>query len=402
MEINKKSVVKNFVLNLVASILPVFVLQILIYPYMSRIMGGNEYGLMLTVYSLLMMIVNSSSVAVSDLKILYNKDYKDNNIEGDFPVLMRKYLTFSVLIMVCSSFVCYENINFVNVLFVIVTVIALFLNSYMHIELVLNLQYNKICINSFCMAGGYLIGVGLYMIIPYWELLYLMTYFISSVYLFFNTTILKESCKKTRNYKRMRKESLLLFFSSIISNSTAYADKIVLFPLIGGGNVAIYYTASFIGKTISLGVTPVNRLILGYIANMDRISNKKFFKFFVITLFTAGIGYGICMLLTKPIMSILYPQWIQEVMIYAPVTTATAIVAAVASMIQPFLLRYTPVKWQTFIQTSSAIIYFCIALLLFMKYNLMGFCLGGAIGSVYKVICMVVIYCKFRREGIQV
>ena len=401
MNIKKIDVLKNFILNLTASVLPIFVLQVIVYPFMSRQLDSNNYGLMITFYSLLMFIVNSSSIAVSDLRLLYDKDYRDKHLEGDFSVLMRKYLLLSIVTMLVMSFFFYGHMNFVNFILIIMTTIAVFVNSYMHIEFIMRLRYKRVCINSFFMSGGYLIGVALYHVSGYWEFTYLMAYGISSVYIFFNTNIIKEKNLKTKNYKRMRRESALLFSSSIIANSTSYADRIVLFPIIGGRNVSIYYTASFLGKIISIGINPVNRLILGYITDMDRISNKLFLKLITVITGLSIIGYFVCLVLTKPIIAFLYPQWLDEVLFYAPVTTATAIMSSMASMIQPFLLRYTPVKWQTFIQASGAMLYFTIALALFVKLNLMGFCIGGAIGSMYKVICMVLIYCKCRREELK-
>ena len=81
----KKKIVLDMFLNIIAATVPVAVLQLVVYPVTAKNIGGNEYGLMLTIYSVWIMISNSLGNVLNNIRLLYDKDYKDD--KGDFNIL---------------------------------------------------------------------------------------------------------------------------------------------------------------------------------------------------------------------------------------------------------------------------------------------------------------------------
>lgn len=402
MSINKKNLFNGFVLNFIAGVLPIAIMQLIVYPLMSANMDNASYGESLTFYSLLMMIPNSFGIVLSDLRMLYNKEYRDNNIEGDFKRLLLIFMLPSCVITLITAKFCFVKFDLIEYFLCCVTSLLVYFNAYLFVELVLKKDYKKILVNAIWMSIGYVIGITCLIAFKLWQLVYLVPFLFSTIYLGNKTDLLKEKNIKTKYYLILIKEYFLLLFSTIVTNAISYADRFVLFPLLGGTSVAIYYTASILGKLISMVSAPINRMILGTISDKDRLGNKLFSKMLIIVLFFHLIAYAVCILITKPILTLLYPKLVTVVMPYVPVATAASVLAAMASMLQPFVLRYTQVKWQSFIHISSAIVYFLSALLLQQYFGLIGFCTGALIGFIYKILLMIFIYFKFKKESIVV
>ena len=62
--------------------------------------------------------------------------------------------------------------------------------------------------------------------------------------------------------------------------------------------------------------------------------------------------------------------------------------------ISPFVLKFCEMKWQIVINSVSVVVYFTSALILWHFFNLLGFCFGVTIGTVTKLIIMLIIYYK--------
>ena len=56
-----------------------------------------------------------------------------------------------------------------------------------------------------------------------------------------------------------------------------YADRLILYPLLGGVAVSIYYSATIISKLISLAVTPLSTVILSYFSKMESLKRRTFY-----------------------------------------------------------------------------------------------------------------------------
>lgn len=127
----------------------------------------------------------------------------------------------------------------------------------------------------------------------------------------------------------------MLILSSALSNVLTYVDRLLLFPLLGGTMVSVYYASTLFGKAISLGITPINGVVLSYFSRLKRLKVNTFKTMLVASGILGVLGFFACMLVSRPILTLLYPQWMDQAMHYIGITTATAMVAMVISVIQP-------------------------------------------------------------------
>ena len=388
----KKKVVSDMILNIIAAALPVALLQLIIYPHLAKILGGDEYGLMLTIYSIWIMISNSLGNVLNNIKLLKNPQYEEFGEEGDIEILLRQWLgagsalVFIVIWVYCGCF------NATHILLGTLTSATIFLKAYLEVGFRLKLNYIAIAINSVMLGVGFCVGTGLFELTGCWEFVFLAGYMLSVIFCVVKTRLLWIGARKTKMYKEVSRDSYYLVISAIISNCINYADKLILYPLMGGTAVSIYYTATILGKITGMLTGPINSVILSYISRWDN-SKSKFFNIILgLGFVTIAVGYVVTMLLARPVLGILFPQWVDDVMEIIPFTTATVMLTVLTSILQPFVLKFCNIYWQIMISGVGSAAYFVSALVLWKIYGLNGFCIGTIIGAVVKIVIMIAVY----------
>ncbi len=381
-------------MSFLSTVIPIAILQLIIYPITSRMFDSDTYGLMLTFYSLFMLISNSGGAVLSNLRLLYDKKYQEENIKGDFNVLLKDYLVINLIIMCAVAFLYWRNIGVLDMIITLATSILILLTAYLNVELRIHLDYQRIVINSLILSAGYLISLGLLIFVKRWELIYFIPNLISLIYLLKTTTYIREPLQKTYNFNKLFRKGNILIVSVILASSMSYVDKMIIYPLLGGHLVSIYYTASLLGKIISMVITPMSNVILSYIAHIDNMSRKQFNRVLGGGIIICLLGYIICVVITRPVLGILFPQWVDEVMKYIPWTTLIAVLGALGGLLHPFVLKYADLKWQNIIYGISLVIYLLASVLLVKPLGLMGFCMGGVIAAIVKIFIMIIVYYK--------
>lgn len=394
----KNKMVQDMMLNIIGTSVPIAVLQLIVYPIVAKSLGSESYGFMLTVYSIWIMIPNSLGAVLNNVRLLHNDKYEDKNSIGDFALIHRRWACLGALIVFVVIWIYSGGFAFRHLAFGIVVSLFLITRIYLEVGFRLEFNYKKIVICNVCQSIGFLLGGVLCVMTDIWELIYLFGYGFGCIYAVLNTKLIHEKPFKTRRYNDVIKDSYNLAVSVIINSSLGYADKLVLFPLMGGTAVSIYYTATILGKISSLLTTPINGVILNYIANWKNDSKNIFGKAFILSSIIATIGYLVTLLLGRPVIGLLFPQWVDEVMKYLPITTLAVMIGLVASVLQPFVMKFCAMKWQTIINGSAAAVYFIGALIFWKMFGLMGFCFGTVIGVIVRLVMLTTVYYINRKK----
>ena len=165
-----------------------------------------------------------------------------------------------------------------------------------------------------------------------------------------------------------------------------------MYPLLGGTAVSIFYTATILGKTVSLAIQPASGVLLSYFAQMKKLNNK-YFVLFCGTSFGIGIiGYIIVILISRPVLSFLYPQFVNEALEYIYIATLAIMINIVCGVVNPAVLKFCSSKWQLAINLSYLFIYVGSTVILMNFYGLMGFCIGILIANSIKLLLMLIIF----------
>lgn len=389
---NKKKIIFDMFLNILAVSIPTFVLQLVILPSVSNYLPDERYGLLVTILSFLNVVPSTIGNVLNNIRLLFNNDYIENNEIGDFNLLALILAVIDVLLTIVFVLFYERSVSpFRLILVVLVSVLWLYREYYV-VTFRLKIDYIKILICNFLRILGYFIGFLIFRQTLQWEWIYILGLLFSLLYCLIMGTLWKEPIKRTSLFKKTSTQGLMLVIAKVLNRSISYADKMLIYPILGGAVVSVYYAATIFGKVVSLMITPINSVALTYLAKVSTKKNSTFKSALMIGSCVCVLGYVACLLVSRPVLSILYPQYVDQAMKYIAITTCTTVLYALSSIVDPFIMKFFDMKWQIVINGSTVLVYLVICLTLLKFWGLMGFCIGALITNALKLLFMIFIY----------
>ena len=388
----KKRIAVDMALNIAATALPTFVLQLLILPSLSRHMSDERYGLLVTILALLNVLPSTMGNVLNNIRLLYDSKYREDGLTGDFNVLLLIMAGVNLLIVAAFSYFYEQTITPISVFLVLLVSVVWLMKEYFIVAFRLRIDYVAILINNVLQVVGYGIGYALFLWCGKWHMIYLTGYVVSLIYIFIRCDLWQEPLRITPLFRKTTWQSVLLLVSSLLTRVITYADKILIYPLLGGAVVSVYYAATVFGKVVALAITPINAVALTYLAKIRQKTDSVFRTTFLIGVAVCAAGYVICVLISRPVLTLLYPQYVDDAMKYIIITTGTTVLFALISIINPFILKFFDMKWQIAINGGTAAFYVVICLLLLKFWGLYGFCVGTLLTNAVKLVFMLLIY----------
>lgn len=384
-------------LNIIVTIVPLIVLQFIIYPIISRTVSKEEYGIMITIYSFMYLISGTLGSELNRLRLLKEKEYSNRKIKGDFNFIIILEALIVVIFCLLASMYVFKCFN-LNSILVAITGIFIYVSSYLQVGFRLELNYKKIAYSQLITLVGYLLGLIAFLISKYWILVFLFGTGCSCIYCIYNTNLLKESWKRTTLFSETFKDNLHLVAAGFFNRVISYGDKILLFPIGGSAMVTIYYVATLFGKIISMGIEPINTVFLSYLVKEDSIRIKTFKLIIIGTLGVCCVGYFICIIISKPLLSWLYPMWAKEAGQLISITTLGICISVMYSIVNSFVLRKCDISWQGIINGVGGIVFFLFSTILLYTNGLVGYCIGINISYFVKLLFTLYIYIYNERK----
>ena len=385
-------IIFDMCLNIGASGAPIAVLQLIIYPYLASHISSEEYGLMITLYSLWIVISNSLGNVLNNIRLLRSNEYEEEGLKGDFPFLLRNFTAINFIVILIGTLFYIKEVNVVYLFFSIIISMLILLKAYFEVGFRIKLDFVSILNNGILQCLGFMLGLVFFRFFHVWQFIFLFGFLFNTIFTILKTDMLKEPFIKTRLYSSVSKDAQIYTLATFSGSLMTYADKMVLYPLMGGHVVSIYYTATILGKIISMISGPVTGVILSYISKWSKSQKKIFSKILIVGVILAVIGYGITMGISYPVINLLFPQWKDEVMVYLPITTIAIAIQTLNSFLNPFILKFYDMKWQIIIGMVSVAVYFVMALVLWNFYGMIGFCIGTVLGQLSKTLIMVFLH----------
>jgi O-antigen/teichoic acid export membrane protein len=389
---NKKKIIYDSMLNITASAIPIVILQLVLFPLLANKYGVEEYGVIITLVSLSTLISQPFGNVLNNIRLLENNLYSRENIKGDFNVLLLGSLLINSILMVMGTIYYGSESSFISIIFMVIISCLDLTRCYLIVTFRININYKAILKNNLILALGYLIGFIIFYIIGYWQIIYIFGSAMSLIYIFKNSNLWKEGFDITPLFKHTTYKSVILFLSVFISTLMSYADRLLLFPLLGSTAVSVYFTSTVIGKLLTRIITPINGVMLSYLAKMEKIDSRSFMYFIVSIMIVGVFGYVITILISEPLLHLLYPIWADESMQLVYITTATTIMGILSSVLHPIVLRFNNVNWQVIISITTLVLYISFAFIFFYYFGLLGFCIGILITTIIKFILLISIF----------
>ncbi|UPO98532.1 hypothetical protein MKD34_09625 (plasmid) [Cetobacterium somerae] len=383
--------------NIIASFIPILFLQFILLPIIGRKYDEATYGLMLTIISLVTLSTQSLSIALTNSRLLKNSEYTEKNTVGDFNILLVAYCMINSIVVSVGTYLYEDKFNSLNILLVVFLSNLQLIRKYTLVSFRLKINYTGILNSNIFLIIGYLIGVIVFIYTKKWEVVYIFGEMISLISILKRSNILSESYRKTILFKETFKHSSTILVASFLGTASSYIDRLILFPILGGKIVTVYYVSSLLGKTLSLLIGPINNVLLTYISKMKKIEKNSFDFLVIFSAILGGISYFIIIVVSKPLLKILYPLYVNEAMKLIYITTLTSIILMLSNVINPIIMKFCDIKWQMWINIFNNFNYIVLSLLLVKYYGIYGFCFAALMSSILKFILMISIY-KKRKE----
>lgn len=378
-------------LNILASALPVAILQLVIFPGIANRLGSEANGLMLSIVALFSLISESLGNVVNNIRLLKQRDYEQAEAAGDFNRLIMISELISAAAILIGTF-AYGERSAASIALSVFAAAVVLLRAYLTVYFRLKLNYRGVLVNNAIMVAGYYLGYLFFAYSGMWQLIYIFGNILSICNILRQDNLLKEPIKKTPLYSSALKDSTLLYAATLCGGSLNYFDRLMLYPLLGGTMVSVFYSATIIGKICSLGITPICSVMLSYLSKMESFQRKTFFKLLGLTSIVGIVGYFICIWLSPTVLNWLYPKWAAQSMEIIGITTLTAMLSVVSSFINPIVLRFCDIKWQLIMNAMCVAIYMVCCYEFSLSMGLKGFALGVLVSYISKLVIQIMVF----------
>ncbi|WP_404469077.1 lipopolysaccharide biosynthesis protein [Sutcliffiella horikoshii] len=393
-----KSIIGDIAINMVATILPVLMMQFIFLPIVAQKYDDSNYGLALTLISLITLSAQSFSVSLSNTRLLMNTKYIESKTVGDFNVLLIVSCIINVVFLSVGTYLYEGYLNLFNISLIVMISVIQLVRRYLLVAFRLDIYYKGILFSNLMLIAGNLIGLVLFLVTGLWQLIFLCGEAISLIYVIYKTNLLKEPIKITGLFKRTTKHGIVLLLAAFLGAVNTQIDRLFLYPILGPKMVAVYYVSTLFGKTLSMAAAPINNVILTYLSKMKKLK-LSYFKLMIITASALGVlSYAFIIIISEPILKVLYPTYAEEALKLIYITTLTAMITMLSTVINPVIMKFCNILWQIWLNVVNIVIFLLLAFYLISLYEIWGFVYAALIAAITKLILMICVYFKKSKE----
>lgn len=373
------------ILNIVSYAIPILALQFVVFPFVAKYWDTNDYGLMLSLTSIVGVAAEMAGGTLSNVKLILNSRYKEKHLVGDYTYIFLRINIVIIAILLCLFTFIYK-LQIYNIILLLSYFSLFSIRSYLTVGYRLELKYNLVFINNIILCVGYLIGLCIAVLLNKWEYIYILGLGLASVHLFATTNVWKEPQKKTILYKGTVRKDIALMGAYFVGNSMNYFDRVFLYAIAGALIVSGYYVATVFGKVMNLLITPINMVMLSYLSKKNSINISEItYSIIAVLLIALAFTYSANML-APFVLKILYPQYYRDVLYLIPIATFATVLTSCTSLFKTLAMRYISGKSIFIIEFSYITIYVILAIILLQADGLKGFCTATIIATFIRLL----------------
>lgn len=385
-------ITKDMAINLIGTGVSMAILQLIINPLLAKYIDADVYGEMQSVISVIYLIGGTLGGALSTTRLLRDYEYSQKEVSGDFNFLIIVNL---LCICVASPIILIFYLKEPDAVSIVLITVIMLLNctdNYYCVGFRLNLDYKAIFIQKLVSCVGYLVGFAVfYFFIRRWEVIYIASFLFDTLYCIGKTTLIREPYQRSALLKQTVKDFGSLTIARFTSSALTYFDKLILYPLMGGEAVSVYFAANIFGKLILMAIEPITNVILSYLAKLETITKKMWKRIVPVAVAVCSVMYLACLLISRPVLHILYPQWAEAALQLVPVAALAFAAAAFTNILYPFTLKSLPSYYQIIINVAGLGSYIIAVLSLYHSQGLRGCCISLLISYMVKLFSIIVI-----------
>jgi len=372
--INKyKFLFSDMMLNMVGFGIYVVSQKIILLPIIAKQVNDNIYTSLTLFMSILNIFCNVTGGELGNVRLIKNNDYKDKKVIGDFSRIL---LVLSLLIIVIGSpILIFLKYEYKYILFFILTILMANIRLYATNFYRLEKKFLKVIIQNLIYLIGIILGLFLFNYIHEIYIVLFIPELISIIYALFNCDLMKMGLNKTTEIKSTIKKYIGLGTISLLNNIMNYCDSILIYPILGAQQVAVYYAVNSVSNITSLLTNPMSSVILSWISNAKDEKKNKIFK---ITLSINIPLIIIVTLITIPLtylsMFVLYKQYLSGITILVILISISTAFGTAGAFTKTILIKYTKTANLVGIYIMYFIVLSILGIILSKIYSLIRIC----------------------------
>ena len=247
---------------------------------------------------------------------------------------------------------------------------------YADVEYRLSLNYKGYFVYYLSISIGYLAGIFLMNATGLWPLALLPGELLGILIVALRGNTLRwDSLLSVEEFRHACRVILILFGTNVISNIVFNGDRLLLKFLLSGSAVIAYYLASLLGKTLSLITTPMNSVIMSYLARYKGgLSIRQIHLISLSSVLLSVLATVVCTVASHILIPILYPQDYAVSRSYFILGNSAQVLFFVGNVISVILIRFADTKYQIHINVVYAVSFCVLCIPFTWKLGLSGFC----------------------------
>lgn len=394
----KKTILLDSVLSIIAFAIPVCAQQLFVMPVLANRFPDYIYGNLVTQIAIINYFPASFGYDLGRVRLLTQNNYCQHEHHYDFRVLFILGCLLNSLCVTVASF-GFGIISGAQETFVIVLLNILYLTqAYLITEYRIFLDYKNLIVNNLFFVLGYGVGALVTLKTNSWPWMFIFgtSFSILCSLHYVRYAPLKYKAKKL-HLGEASKMLLALVVASLLG-AFGYMDKLIIHPILGATAVAVYYAASVIGKITSMLTNPLSNLMISYFSKETNASIKLFWKFFGAGTIIAILGYGMSMLISKPVLNLLYAPLAKQAIEILPYVLLPIAINVLATSISSFVLCFRKKHLQVIINGITLALYIFLGAVFAKELGVIGLCIGMSISFSARVLLYVVFFVFTKPE----
>lgn len=390
-----KHISGDFLLNILASLIATGTLQLLVYPFLARMLGADANGRLLTLMGIANTLQATVGISINNARLMVNSSYEMDKKSGDFLPILFIGGVIAVIVFYVMATVIYK-LNTVIAVLLCAYIFLSSLTNYGSVAFRIVINYKKNLIFNVYKAlgncGGLLLIFALSASDMLWPLPFVLGEAVSLIYICLTSNIFKDSFNFTKNFKKTMTTVIVLVVTTLSGNLLVYLDRLILLPIIGGKAVTVYTVASIFGKSLGILMTPLAGVLLSYYFQKDfEMTRRLYWKINIVFFAVTGAFTLVSFVFGKCFTAILYPGVIDEASKYLLIANFTAILGVLSSLIQPSVLKASSVAWQLIIQGLYGVFYLGCGIIGSRNAGLDGFVWAALLAMIVKNLVLILI-----------
>ena len=383
--------IKDFILNIGASLMLVGTLNAFVYPFISKTVDADTYGLFLMIIGLLNMLGGTFGNSLNNVRLIMHTKYEEKNLSGDFNVLLVCGIGVAIILTIIGTYLF--KLELFCALSIILLAIFIISRNYYSVAFRLKIDYFRNFIFNSYLSVTYVVAI-MYFILNHvatdrWYVIFLVSELAGLIYLIRNISLFHEGFRITELFCETTKKYFGLIYLTFIAGMLLYFDRNFLYPLLGGEAVAIYFAATVVGKALCLLTQPISTVMLSYFAQVGFVMNrKKFWQINGMVCVTSLLSYVVTILIVDIVVSFFYPTFYDKAKEYFIIANLVPCLTVIGDMARPAVLKYSSLNTLGILQTIFLILTLSISYVSIQWNGLYGFCIGAVILALIKIFTM--------------